>query len=299
MVAGLGLFLSIYSKGNGLVMAVWVCLFFLMSSLLALFTRSSLKTSLAGLGLLLAVSVAAVALNPVYFTHKAYEMLVVSRELYLGKFSGKMRVIPSQSAEGKALLSETFLSFPLYSLLEHPTNPTLKTKMDHTSLPVAHMRSYWAQVYGNAVFTRFHNWPPTWRRATPGALWLGRVLLVLNLLPLMFFFIGLGRLAILGWHEVSRRRMGENTFFLGTDLGHVAAGVRYAMIYPGPAFSKFIYVAPFLPAAAAAFSSGLQLVRDRLPRLFLVLEMTIYAIAALDIVDVVWLARDLSNFLST
>ncbi len=148
------------------------------------------------------------------------------------------------------------------------------------------MRSYWTQVYGNATYSRFHDWPASWRTKAPLSVPLARALHLLNLVPLLLLIVGVALLLLdgTGWPAA---------VMLGTFL---LAGLRYFMVYPIFPFAKFIYVAPAAGAAAVALVRGLSFAIPRLPKVGVFgLYATALILALFDVIDVVWLIVDLAH----
>ena len=282
----IALYLAISTKGNGIVIAICAILFSGIMLAMAIYRRDSFILPFAAFAFFGVTTIHAIKHNSVYFYHPAYYRTVLSSRSVVGAYTGLPKGVATDSPRAKAILTRAFLSFPLGSLLERPVNDF--------RAPFGHMFSYWAQVYGNGAFTRFHYWPPTWRKGPNWLLWVGRLALILTLVPILLLFQGLWHL--LGNNQNSRA---GDEIYLGRfacliTIAFIFGGMRYFMIFPSFPFAKFIYIAPFLGGAVYCLAWGMkQAAHFRGGILIWPLEVAFYSLALVNITDVVTLICNL------
>ncbi len=288
LVATVAVYLAIATKGNGLVIGFCAILYSGALVALAIYRKKSVIIPLAAFTFLGLASTYSVAHNTVYFYHPAYYRLLNSDRSVIGPYTGLPKGVRSDSLYGKRALTQAFFTFPLSALLVTP--------VASYGAPFSHMYSYWAQVYGNATFSRFAYWPPTWRRGDRWLPWIGRAQYLLNVVPVLIlvwatFHLALGSMDL---SQTSEGRVGRFCAFV--TLAHVAAGMRYFTIFLSFVFAKFIYVAPFLAAAVYCFAWGLQrIVRRQDRRATQFLGAVFNSLAIVNLVDVLMLIRDLNT----
>jgi hypothetical protein len=185
---------------------------------------------------------------------------------------------------------ETFFTFRVAELLREPY-----IGLGDGPYPL-HRESLWSQLYGRMLFLRFDR--GLWRNLDPALLWLGRVCLVLGLLPLAALWRGTVEVVwATGRGLVARRLTWLAAYQEWQHLVYVAAMLaamglllvqyhRLAILYM---WMKAIYLLPAVLPLFALFLHGLQRLWQRAPRL---VTAWMLAMVAASVVDLGWLIHD-------
>lgn len=85
---------------------------------------------------------------------------------------------------GVSNMFEGFFTFRYFDMVRHPyiTNGSEDYPLHRTSL--------WSQLYGRTVFLHFDQWPPLWQTENISIINVGRILILLGLVPLALFLAG-------------------------------------------------------------------------------------------------------------
>jgi len=187
---------------------------------------------------------------------------------------------------------QTFFTFRFLELLRVPYN-----KYDIGPYP-QHRESLWSQLYGRMFFLRFDQ--NIWQSTDPRLLSLGRLCLVLGLLPFAALLVGTAdRLRAL-WRGVSLR--GKRWLAEDNDWHHlvyvgamvaalVALIVKYHRLAILFMWMKAFYLFPAILSFFLLFLVGLELLWRRSPRL---VTTWMLALVAASIADLGWLIHDLT-----
>ncbi|MDX2169594.1 MAG: hypothetical protein SF182_21170, partial [Deltaproteobacteria bacterium] len=187
---------------------------------------------------------------------------------------------------------DMFLTFRLAELLRVPYD-------DYQGGPYPlHRESLWSQLYGRTVFLRFDQ--GIWRNLDPRLLDLGRVSLVLGLLPLAALLLGCAGalagaargLSRRGLPALAERTDWQHLVYVGALLASlVALLIRYHRLEWLFTWMKAIYLFPALLSLLALFALGLQRLWRRWPRL---VALWMALVVLVSIVDLTWLIHDLA-----
>jgi hypothetical protein len=199
--------------------------------------------------------------------------------------------VPRDSA---AWVAHALLSFRLVGLLREPY-------LDyHLVGPApAHRESLWSQVYGKMFFLRFDR--GIWYSFDPRSLWLGRVCLLLALLPLAALGIGAAQVTVSTIRGVTahgRRWLIEyldwqHVVYAGVMMASLAAViVAYHRLATAFLWMKAVYLLPGILSFFALFLLGLERAWRRSPR---VVTVWMLALTIAAMVDVAWLLRDVTS----
>jgi hypothetical protein len=161
-----------------------------------------------------------------------------------------------------------------------------------------HRDSLWSQLYGRMFFLRFDQ--NIWQSTDPRLLSLGRLCLLLGLLPFAALLVGTADGLRSLWRGVSAR--GVRWFAEHGDWHHlvyagamVAALIALVVEYHRLAivfqWMKAFYLFPAILSFFLLFLGGLELLWRRYPR---VVTAWMLALVAASIVDLGWLIRDLT-----
>jgi hypothetical protein len=162
-----------------------------------------------------------------------------------------------------------------------------------------HQESLWSQVYGRMFFLRFDQ--GIWENRDPRLLDLGRVCLVLGLLPLAALLVGTATLVAAvgrgvasdGVRWLAERRDWHHLVYIGVVLGAlIALVIRYHRLAILFTWMKAIYLLPAVLPFFKLFLDGLEQLWRRRPR---AVTAWMLAMVAASIVDLGWLIHDLTG----
>jgi hypothetical protein len=165
---------------------------------------------------------------------------------------------------GLLSLWDSFFKFRFVDMLACPyiTN-------DHSVYP-QHRTCFWSQLYGRAFFTRFDQWPPGWQNTEPATVAVGRLCLLLGLLPAATLLVGIGvsvRTIVAGLRREGLAWLARDhdwifPVFVFAFLGMVA---MFAVLYRGYSWMKVIYLLPALLGIFKLHLDGLNTICIRFP----------------------------------
>jgi hypothetical protein len=192
---------------------------------------------------------------------------------------------------------ESFLTFRFAELM-------LRPYIDFSDGPYPrHRISLWSQLYGRALLLRYDR--GLWRNFDPDLLWLGRLLLVLGLLPLSAVVLGVLTVVRTGIGGLVARGRGwlleyqdwQHLVYVAAMLASlcvlVVAYHRLAILHT---WMKVIYVLPAVLSAFVLLLNGLERLWQRAPRL---VTAWMLALIAASVVDLGWLIHDLMRSTSS
>lgn len=157
---------------------------------------------------------------------------------------------------GTTSVSDTYFTFRLFDMLRHPTitNDAMVYPLHRTSL--------WSQLYGRAHFGHFAQHPPSWKNTSSLVLTVGRLILVLALLPTAFLLTGMLRSVaalVLGRLRGSSHRANPDHELLAlTAVGFVAFIVVYSLSYRDFSTMKAEFLFPGILAYLFFFAHEAQ-----------------------------------------
>jgi hypothetical protein len=188
-----------------------------------------------------------------------------------------------------AWVYEDLLTFRIFDLVRNPY-------VDFHSAP-RHRGSLWSQLYGKTFFLRFEQW--IWESSDPRLFSLGRLCLVLGLMPLAALLAGATVLlwstargvSLRGFHWFAERHDWQHLVYTGAMLASLIALVityrRQALHF---VWMKVIYLLPAVLSFYKLFLDGLERMWLRWPRL---VTGWMVAMVAASIVNAAWLIADL------
>jgi hypothetical protein len=161
------------------------------------------------------------------------------------------------SRPGVVSIAESYFTFRLVGMLIEPTITN-----DEIRYPW-HRTSVWSQLYGRLHFAQFDNHPPMWRTRDPHVLNVGRVLLVLGLLPTFCFFWGVGKRVRKAWQ--AWRRQGWSALIdmkslwpLIVIVGYMMFTIKFTRDFRDFSAMKAIYLFPGMLAFVVVFAEGIE-----------------------------------------
>ncbi len=86
---------------------------------------------------------------------------------------------------GATSIVDAFFTFRIIDLIKTPYIP-----VDPNVYPL-NRTSLWSQLYGRGLFVQFDQWPSSWRNTSINVLTIGRIILLVGLVPLIIMFYGL------------------------------------------------------------------------------------------------------------
>jgi hypothetical protein len=192
--------------------------------------------------------------------------------------------------------AEFFLTFRIVELLREPY-------LEYGPGPhAAHRESLWSQLYGRTMWLRFDR--GIWANRDPNLTVLGRLCMLVGLLPLAALLIGTAQVALaalrgvvrqgLGW--LSQERDWQHLIYVGVLLASlIAVLIEYHRLEWLFIWMKAIYLFPVILSLFALFLIGLERLWQRWPRL---VRGWMLAAIAVSLVDLAWLLHDLTRGLT-
>jgi len=162
-----------------------------------------------------------------------------------------------------------------------------------------HRTSLWSQLYGRTFFVHFDQFPGTWATKDLKVLRVGKVLLFLGLVPLVFLLIGCYQSCreILRY-IINRNKTGLTENFSWAHFVLVASCllfiVKYTYDYRDFATMKSIFVFPVLVSMIYLFMSGFEKIRSALP--LKIFTGSILALVLFSMADIIFLIRQLKDW---
>jgi hypothetical protein len=194
---------------------------------------------------------------------------------------------------GITSIDNSFLRFRLVSMLREPY-----ITYDSNDFPW-HRTSFWSQLYGRAHFIHFDPWPPTWVTERAVIWEIGRVILVLALIPTILIGAGLLRGVLTVFRRTTEKSSNDN-LDLSSLLPYlillmfVLASVYYALQYHDTATIKAIFLLPALLGFTCAFINGYQwLTRSSRAHFVPVIDFLLVGLVILYSLDLLLLLHDM------
>ena len=153
---------------------------------------------------------------------------------------------PFRFRPGIRSTGSAFLTFRFWNMLQQPyiTN-------DPDVYPL-HRTSLWSQLYGRTFFMHFDQHPPSWINKDPLILNIGRIAIVLGLIPVGIALLGAGWLIvqIRSKYGLNLKRYIEDNKWIHMvfALGFTMFIVKYARSYPDFSTMKSIFLFPAIPS---------------------------------------------------
>jgi hypothetical protein len=151
-----------------------------------------------------------------------------------------------------------------------------------------HRTSLWSQLYGRTMFLHYDQWPHPWQSLEPFIINIGRLLIILGIIPLLIFLRGMA-------HNLKKMfigmRKGFRTYLESSpDLLHLAiaaalfaSSILYTYNYRDFSSMKSIYIFPGLISFIKLFADGYRGFSDR--KIRAVINFTLLVICLLFITD--------------
>ncbi|MBL7942018.1 MAG: hypothetical protein JNM00_04595 [Flavobacteriales bacterium] len=263
--------LAAITKGNGLVMVVLVPLVFvLLHSVISL--RNAMRITLASWLLVF-------ALGP-YSTHfiRNGHPFLIDKELAP---SAQFFSLSEHRRPGVRSIAEAFFTFRPFSLLAQPFNT------NGIEISAAHRTSYFSQLHGAMWSIHFERHPAIWVNEGVVAIGLGRVLLFLGFIPLVFLARGM-------LNTMRNRARPTVLISLCGVAAYLAFGIYYSMLYRDFACMKVIFIFPAILCFFHLFAIGLAHRQNQPPK---ATQLLIWALIISGIGEVLWLERSLWLYL--
>jgi hypothetical protein len=155
---------------------------------------------------------------------------------------------------GITSIADGYFTFRLFDMLAHPaiTDDANSYPLQRTSL--------WSQLYGRANFVQFAQHPPSWRNTDPLVLTVGRLILILALLPTAALLVGMVRTCVA---FVGGRLPLDQVLLALTALGFVAFIMTYTLIYRDFSTMKAAFLFPGTLAYAFLLATEAERFRVR------------------------------------
>jgi len=186
-----------------------------------------------------------------------------------------------------------YFTFRIVDMIQQPY-----INNDDTGYPL-HRTSLWSQLYGRTFFLHFDQFPGTWASTDKKVLLVGKILLVLGLVPLGIFLFGcyhacrdILRFII----KKNKSGMIENLswmhfVFIVSCLLFI---VKYTYDYRDFATMKSIFVFPVLLSVISLFMHGFEKIKFRL--LQNIFSVLVVCLVLISIIDILFLTNQLKDW---
>jgi Dolichyl-phosphate-mannose-protein mannosyltransferase len=195
---------------------------------------------------------------------------------------------------GVVSFSESYLSFPIWNLLQTPV-----IMSQSTVIAPAHRVSLWAQLYGGANFAHFSEWPNSWQAYWPLILDIGRCIFILALFPTMagalwFIIFWIKKFLDFIFKGEFEEESWIHIFML---TGYLAFVGIYAWEYRDFTTMKAIFIFPALISIVFFVSRGLEACFNRLrsAAMHLLMQAGLGILVILYIMDISYLILQLAH----
>jgi hypothetical protein len=179
-------------------------------------------------------------------------------------------------------IASGYFTFRYLEMIEEPY-------IDNNNSSPLQRTSLWSSLYGRTLFMQFDEWPPSWQTKAPVALFFGRILIALGIIPLLLFLWGFYK-GIVGFFKGILKtpkeylREDNNYLHLGITIAFMAAIVKYSYDYRDFSTMKSIYLFPGLISYIKLFSDGYTAIKW--PVLLKSINIILVIIIAFSIADI-------------
>lgn len=155
-----------------------------------------------------------------------------------------------------------YFTFRIIDMIENQIITNSKT-----SYPI-NRTSVWSQLYGRTNFLYFNDWPAgIWQKTDPTILAVGRVALVLALLPTLLFLLGLNKdMKIWGIAFIKNKyeflKKDDGWIFHVFFIGFISFIILFTLKGRDFSFMKIIYLFPGLLAITIPLLKGFELAHN-------------------------------------
>jgi hypothetical protein len=183
-----------------------------------------------------------------------------------------------------------FLTFRYFDMVRQPY---INNEADNYPL---HRTSLWSQLYGRTFFMHFDQWPGSWQTHNDFIIFVGRILIVLGIIPLLLFILGIIYTAYLIYKAVIQKGLfPSDSIHLLITFCFLCASVKYCCDYRDFGAMKSIYIFPALLSYLKLTGIGL----DKMVLFKSLNKIIIYvlsAIVCLSAIDIIYLIIQLIKF---
>jgi hypothetical protein len=189
-------------------------------------------------------------------------------------------------------LQNMYEGFFTFRYLDMIRQPYINNEVDNYP---AHRTSLWSQMYGRTLFMHFDQWPPGWQSHDPFILLIGKILIVLGIVPLLLFLAGLVNSLdfVRNFLKMNRAYLAapENYLHLVITLAVLASSIFYTYNYRDFSSMKSFYIFPGSLSIIKLFCDGLSLIKNRIS--ISIVELVLMLMILLSIADTVFLIQQL------
>lgn len=159
--------------------------------------------------------------------------------------------LPNDSKPGETSIVRALFTFPLINLVKTPIIPVMEN--GHPENPT----SLWGELYGRTHFVHYDAWPASWRVPKDRFPWapnvvqgIGRVILILALLPTVLMLMGLLKSCFSAARRVVSARLSDGRltewFLVIFTIGYILFIVALRIQFKDFGAMKAIYIFPGL-----------------------------------------------------
>lgn len=286
----LSLIIAAMTKATGLVLFAIVSIVLILKIL----SKSSKKKRTILLKYFLTIFLVFVAIVPYaggYYTYyKKYKSLPTSMWGY--DPPPKFFESTFTNRPGIRNMAEGFFTFQYLDMIRQPY---INNESDNFPL---HRTSLWSQLYGRTVFMHFDQWPGSWQTTSPVIINVGRVLIILGIIPLLLFLHGLFK----GLSQAVKRffKKGISSLSKSNDYIHLIVTVVFLLCSVKYSYSirdfsamKSIYIFPGFISYIKFFLDRYSSIQSQ--KTFRIISAVLITMVILSIYDIGYLTYQLGK----
>jgi hypothetical protein len=284
------LFVCSLTKTTGILIFLVISVFFLFKIIAQPNIRQKRKLSNYFVGAILLFTSVVIFAGGYYTYYKKYKSLPTSAWSNADPppsfFKETTFSVGFPGRPGVLNMANSFFTFRYFDMIKQPY---INNEVDNYPM---HRTSVWSQLYGRTAFLHFDQWPPTWQTVDPFIVFVGRVLIILGLIPLLLFLRGLFGGVFLFLKNVLKNGKtyleSENDYLhLGITLALFAATLKYSYDVRDFSAMKSIYIFPGFISFIKLITDGYASVKFRM--VTKIINIGLLIIIAFSITDISYL----------
>jgi Dolichyl-phosphate-mannose-protein mannosyltransferase len=263
VISLLSMLCGIFTKGTALPTLIWANLICISYLTIGVYQKSITIKKVFIYAIFLILPIVVMLFTPQPFSNYVSYFNNAVQQKSLGASHFQAAPLPEftnrnyNGRPGVISVFDSFLTFRWFDLIQNPY-------ITNNAPPVPfHRTSLWSQIYGRFHFSYFSQWG--WARIDTLTIFLGRMIMIVALLPTLIFIFGFIKLA----QEPFMNNKSNNNLYLKTHLFaplvllYFIFIILFSIAWGGFEAMKDIYIFPGLLAYVACFSCGLSFLQSK------------------------------------
>jgi hypothetical protein len=278
------------TKTTGLIVFLVISVFFILKTIAQPNINQRLKLSKYFIGAILIFIGVVVFAGGYYTYYKKYKSLPTTAwnnaDPPPSFFKETTFSVGFPGRPGVLNMASSFFTFRYFDMIKQPY---INNEVGNYPM---HRTSVWSQLYGRTAFVQFDQWPPAWQTVDSFIVFIGRVLIILGLIPLLLFLSGLCGGVFLFFKNVFKNGKtylaSENNYLhLGITFALFAASLKYSYDIRDFSAMKSIYIFPGFISFIKLIADGYASVKFRV--VTKIINVGLIVIIAFSITDICYL----------